>query len=132
MKPEVPESRRSLSLPKYTGTAVIICAVVIAVGVASAAIGLNVFYVLLAIGLLFALERTLGDWLSEIIGPTMRRVLFAVLACVVAWQLLAADGRLRWLGELLGLDHNWLVEVPIRGVSVPSSTGPTGAYHHAS
>lgn len=125
MTAEPPRAQRSFRLPRYTGTAVIAGMVLAAVGLLASAMGLNVVHVFLALAVLFIFERTLGDWLSELVGPTMRRIIVGGLVCLVGWQLLAADGRLRSVSEFLGLDQNWIVEVPTGGARVPpSATGP--------
>lgn len=82
----------SLRLPKSLVVGVIAIAGVAAI-VAYTGTGLDVLALALLILLVVIVERTVGDWFAELMGPALSSAVLAGAAGLCVWQLLAGGGR---------------------------------------
>lgn len=88
---------------------------------------INVVLILLACGVLVALQRTVGDWLTEALGPAGRGLVVAFVVFAVGWQLLASGSRRAAVIEFLGLDTHWLTDRMFPSVGSGPSSSPAPA-----
>ena len=87
---------------------------------------INLVLILLACAVLVALQRTVGDWLTEALGPAGRGLVVAFVVFAVSWQLLASGNRRAALIEFLGLDTHWITDrmFPSAGGGGSSAAAP--------
>lgn len=86
----------------------------------------NVVIVILACGALVLLERTVGDWLTDLFGPVGRALVVVGIVGGIGWILLSSESRRAAAFEFLGLDTYWAVEgVGGTGVQIPPSSATT-------
>lgn len=95
--------------------------------------GAHVVAIVMGLLLLLVLERTVGDWLIDVIGARARNLMMALVLAGFGWTALSPAA---WNGALtlLGLDRYWSVKVPRGGWTVPpsaTSSNPAPAGHPA-
>lgn len=138
-QPEVPRSSLLARTDKVTLWIIGVASLVLLLLLARSA--LDVLVLIIAGGLLFVFERTVGDWLADAMGSVLRKVLFLAGVLLTAAVMLSF-GRVRDLiwGALERADeagfHSVLVERlnempaadPIQGDGVTGGRGAGGAY----
>jgi hypothetical protein len=87
--------RSRLSQPIAWGA---LCVGVAAVVVETTRTGIDILALLVASFLLLLVERTLGDWVAERVGPAWTAFLFAVVAGLSVAYILSGSGRARAAG----------------------------------
>ena len=88
---------------------------------------INLVVILLACAVLVALQRTVGDWLTEALGPAGRGLVVAFVVFAVGWQLLASGNRRAAVIEFLGLDTHWITDRMFPSVGGGPSSSPAPA-----
>jgi hypothetical protein len=71
-----------------------VCLGAVAVGVAVTHTGIDLFAVAALVVLLFITERTVGDWLGELVGPGVSNVILVGFAVLAGWYMLDGGGRM--------------------------------------
>lgn len=69
--------------------------VLVALAVEATHTGIDVLALMVLVLLLVLVERTVGDWVAEVLGPTMATVVFASAAALAVFYLLGDGGQAR-------------------------------------
>jgi hypothetical protein len=113
---------RDIRLPLLLSVGVLAVVLLLAQGL------VIVLLVLVACGLLVLLERTVGDWLADVLGAAGRSIIVALVLLVVGWQLLSSPSRRAATLSFLGLEAYWVIDtMPASAIDIPPSSAPPPA-----